>query len=303
MPALWQLSTPGRGCSPCSLVPADTTSCVCSSSTTSPYLSWWSRWKHIILGVYTSFSYNGAVSWPPEQFSQGNLCQASLSTTTTSNPYSASSAGQLNLCWANPTLLIHIRERKIPFSVQATRGFWIFFFFFLAAKLLTYCCQHHPWFSSIGCEVLTLYIVCTISCFSPFHSETSPLSLCHQYIALYSGTVPKSFRLREITWVHSLQNSLKRDGLVLRTLKPLCKIQQAKHKRTYITLSACSGTQCINLQDNVFSVTAILFFSGRPHEQHGQKQILHLILLHRQMLLINKSKGEEQLKFTTYARS
>lgn len=118
---------------PCSALCCQQTlaSCGCSSSMTSPYLSWWSRWKHIILGVYTAFSYNCAVSWPPEQFSQGNLCQGSLGTTTTSNPYSASSAGQLKLCWANPMPTnMHHRKKKSPSQYRQLLGSEFSFFFF-----------------------------------------------------------------------------------------------------------------------------------------------------------------------------
>lgn len=44
-------------------------------------------------------------------------------------------------------------------------------------------------------------------------------------------------------------------------------------------------------------------FSGRPNGQYSQKQILDLILLHRELILINKVEGAEQLESITYARS
>lgn len=149
--------------------------------------------------MYTAFSYNCAVSWPPEQFSQGNLCQGSLGTTTTSNPDSASSAGQLNLCWANPMPTnMHHRKKKSPSQYRQLLGSEFSFFFFLAAKLLTYCHQHHPCFPSIGCGVLTLYIACTVACLSPFHSEDlnfAPLSVSPVHCTVF-WYCPKSFRLR-----------------------------------------------------------------------------------------------------------
>lgn len=45
------------------------------------------------------------------------------------------------------------------------------------------------------------------------------------------------------------------------------------------------------------------FFSGRPNGQHNQMQMLDLILLHRELILINKVEGPEQLESITYTRS
>lgn len=45
------------------------------------------------------------------------------------------------------------------------------------------------------------------------------------------------------------------------------------------------------------------FFSGKPNGQHSQKQILDLILLHRELILIKKGEGAEQLESITDARS
>lgn len=213
---------------------------------TSPYLSWWSRWKHIILGVYTAFSYNCAVSWPPEQFSQGNLCQGSLGTTTTSNPYSASSAGQLNLCWANPMPTnMHHRKKKSPSQYRQLLGSEFSFFFFgsQAAHLLSSASPllslHWLWcFNTVHSLHSCLFV--SLSFWGPQLCPPVCLTSTLHCILVLSKKVSG---WGEITWVNSLQNSLKRDGLVLRTCNPLFKIQQANHRRTYITLRACSGIQ------------------------------------------------------------
>jgi len=81
-------------------------------------------------------------------------------------------------------------------------------------------------------------------------------------------------------------------------------MQWVSHNRTlkHTILSVCPGIKCIHLQGYVSSVTAVLF-SGRPSGKHSQKQILDLILLHRELIMINKAEGAEQLESIMYARS
>lgn len=168
-------------------------------NTTSPYLSWWSRWKHVILVPHTSFSYNCSVPWPQEQFSQGKLCQGSLGSTATSNPCSASPTGQLNLAEQSQSQLLCITEKKSPSQHRQPLSS-DFSSFFFPAKLLSYHLQDHPWFPSVGCGVLTPYVtsIVQIPVSLLFILWTSPLSLClsHWHIALYPGTVQKGCKLR-----------------------------------------------------------------------------------------------------------
>lgn len=163
--------SPARGCSPALLSAAGSG---WFRNTTSPYLSSQSRWEHTILGVHTAFSYNCSVSRPREQFSQGKLCQGSLGSTASSNPYSASPTRQINLCWASPIPITTYHRNKITFSVQAMPDFWFFFFFF-------FFCSQAAQFPSSASPLISLSwlwgfnTLCNlhslVPCFSPFHSE------------------------------------------------------------------------------------------------------------------------------------
>lgn len=228
MPALWQTAwrgSPACGCLPALLsAPGRHLQTVWFRNTTSPYLSWWSRWKHVILVLHTSFSYNCSVPWPQEQFSQGKLCQGSLDSTATSNPCSASPTGQLNLAEQSQSLLLCITEKN---HLLSTGNPWVLIFLlFFPAKLLSYHLQDHPWFPSVGCGVLTPYVTSTVQIPVSllFILRTSPLSLCLNgtlhYILVLSK---KAASWGEMIWISSLQNSLKRDWLVLRTLNSLIK--------------------------------------------------------------------------------
>lgn len=172
------------------------------------------------------FSYNCSVPWPQEQFSQGKLCQGSLGSTATSNPCSASPTGQLNLAEQSQSLLLRITEKKSPSQHrQPLSSDFSSFFSSQAAQL-----------SSSGSPLISLSWLWGFNtvrnlhssdpCFPPFHSADLtfvPLSvsLAHCTISWYCPK--KAAGWGEMIWISSLQNSLKRDWLVLRTLNSLIK--------------------------------------------------------------------------------